>query len=205
MQWTWWPEAGTIIVTGPYYVTSTFDLTHDLGLVFASWNVYVYVYDFGLSRLNFESPYLRNRMADWHGSKGMWVNHSWPRLLSDYGNLRCWHAIDIPSYLKYKLCWSIKISRMRMMWFFRCEAGHEIPAIGHRCPCLPPSVPTTQPPRLWSLCELKISSVVNGGFYIFTLSSLKKCGIFMETILTYPWEKSCHIILSCFAAMIFYS
>ena len=43
-----------------HFVTLNFDLTHDL--------------DLGFSRSNFKKLYIRNRMVDWHGSKGMWVD-----------------------------------------------------------------------------------------------------------------------------------
>ena len=47
------------------YVTLTFDLTYDLNLV--------------VSRSKFEiTLFEEGRGADWHGTKGMCVNHSWP-------------------------------------------------------------------------------------------------------------------------------
>ena len=46
------------------YVTLTFDLTHDLDLV--------------VSRSKFEIALFEKWGADWHGTKGMWVDHSWP-------------------------------------------------------------------------------------------------------------------------------
>ena len=48
------------------YVTLTFDLTHDLDLV--------------VSRSNFEIALFEEWWADWHGTKGMLVDHSWPWL-----------------------------------------------------------------------------------------------------------------------------
>ena len=48
------------------YVTLTFDLTHDLYLV--------------VSRSKFEIALFEEWGADWHATKGMWVDHSWPWL-----------------------------------------------------------------------------------------------------------------------------
>ena len=48
------------------YVTLTFDLTHDLDLV--------------VSRSKFEINLFEEWGADWHRTKGMWVDHSWPWL-----------------------------------------------------------------------------------------------------------------------------
>ena len=46
------------------YVNLTFDLTHDLDLV--------------VSRSKFEIALFEKWGIDWHGTKGMWVDHSWP-------------------------------------------------------------------------------------------------------------------------------
>ena len=46
------------------YVTLTFNLTHDLDLV--------------VSRSKFEIALFEKWRVDWHGTKGMWVDHSWP-------------------------------------------------------------------------------------------------------------------------------
>ena len=57
------------------YVTLTFHLTYDLELV--------------VSRSKFEIALFEERGADWHGMKGMWVDHSWPWLwpMGNYGGV----------------------------------------------------------------------------------------------------------------------
>ena len=60
-----------------HVVTFNCPLTHGLNL--------------GFSKSNFEKSYLRNGMADWHGTKGMWVN----KLLDPCCDFQCsllpWH------------------------------------------------------------------------------------------------------------------
>ena len=54
-----------------HVVTFNFPLTHDL--------------DLGFSRSNFKKSYLMNGMADWHGTKGMWVD----RMLDPCCDFQC--------------------------------------------------------------------------------------------------------------------
>ena len=62
----WNEKGGALVGYWVNYVTLTFDLTHDLDLV--------------VSRSEFEIALFEEWGADWHGMKGMWVNHSWPWL-----------------------------------------------------------------------------------------------------------------------------
>ena len=59
-------KGGALVGYWVNYVTLTFDLTHDLDLV--------------VSRSKFEIALFEEWGADWHGMKGMWVDHSWPWL-----------------------------------------------------------------------------------------------------------------------------
>ena len=63
--WMWWPidmerKGCESIECSTHGVTFNVHLFHDLDLWF--------------SRSNFEKSYLRNGMADWHGTKVMWVD-----------------------------------------------------------------------------------------------------------------------------------
>ena len=59
-------KGGALVGYWVNHVTLTFDLTHDLDLV--------------VSRSKFEIALFEEWGADWHGTKGMWVDHSWPWL-----------------------------------------------------------------------------------------------------------------------------
>ena len=93
------------------YVTLTFDLTHDLDLgcfkvkfrnislrncwsnwceIIMGWvkwywaDCMTFPFDHTLDldlRVQFRGQSLRNGTADWHGTKRMWVTHSWPWLV----------------------------------------------------------------------------------------------------------------------------
>ena len=59
-------KGGALVGYWVNYVTLTFHLTYDLDLV--------------VSRSKFEIALFEELGADWHGMKGMWVDHSWPWL-----------------------------------------------------------------------------------------------------------------------------
>ena len=78
------------------YMTLLFDHTHDI--------------DLGVSRSESEIAFIKNGMTDWHGTKRMWVIHSWAWYWlsvtvvgwvevpdSDQGDFRHRRAIDISS------------------------------------------------------------------------------------------------------------
>ena len=91
-------KGGTLVGYWVNYVTLTFHLTYDLDLI--------------VSRSKFEIALFEEWGADWHGMKGMWVDHSWPWLwpmgnhggvggcvpYSDWGDFRRRRAVDISSY-----------------------------------------------------------------------------------------------------------
>ena len=57
--------------------------------------------DLGFSRSNFEKVNLRNGMADWHGTKGMWVD----RMLDSHCDFKLWpHPWPWPWIFKVKYC-----------------------------------------------------------------------------------------------------
>ena len=75
-------------------VTFNVHLTHDIYL--------------GFSRSNFEKVYLRNGMADWHGTKGMWVD----RMLHTLCDFECLlHPWPWPWIFKFKF-WKCCFSGM---------------------------------------------------------------------------------------------
>ena len=77
-----------------HVVTFNVHLTHDL--------------DLGFSRSNFKNLYLRNGMADWHGTKGMWVD----RMLDSHCDFKLWpHPWPRPWIFKVKF-WKCCISGM---------------------------------------------------------------------------------------------
>ena len=59
-------KGGALVGYWVNYVTLTFHMTYDLDLV--------------VSRSTFEIALFEEWGADWHGMKGMWVDHSWPWL-----------------------------------------------------------------------------------------------------------------------------
>ena len=68
-----------------YVVTFNVHLFHDL--------------DLGFSRSNLKKSYLRNGMADWHGTKGMWVD----RMLDSHCDFKLWpHPWPWPWIFKVK-------------------------------------------------------------------------------------------------------
>ena len=76
------------------FVTFNFDLNHDL--------------ERGFSRSNIGNLYLRNGMANWHGTKGIWVNKM---LDSSCDFQRSLHPWPWPWIFKVKV-WKSLISRM---------------------------------------------------------------------------------------------
>ena len=77
-----------------HVVTFNVHLTHNL--------------DLGFTRSNFENAYLRNGRADWHGTKGMWVD----RMLHPLCDLQLWRQPwPWPWIFKVKF-WNSCISRM---------------------------------------------------------------------------------------------